>query len=212
MKKFLRLVAVLGVMATAAEVMADVSINNKYLTRMDERIKAEKRTINKNDFIKRQLMHMRHVQNNMFLLEKNLDKLSFRIKNFELMKRAMFHDLDKLTNKIEENYDVFRYKFYERNGLTFPDDISVDAIHKTSNEHHNTYSHHFEYHIINNIPLSDVDICEIASDIYAVKIEKEEQIEDTLKFVDSLAAKFSLKGGEKKKLVTIIKLLDSLYN
>jgi hypothetical protein len=192
-------------------VKTDVVANNKYLMQMDRNIKMEKRDINKSDYIERQLMHVRYVQDNMFLLEKNLDKLPFKVKDFELIKKGMLHDIDKLTDRVEDHFTVFRYGFYKRNGLEYPKDMNIEVVKKHFDEHHNTSSHHFEYHILTGVPLSNADICEIASDIYAVKIEKEEKIEDTLSFVSYLTTKFSLKKSDAKKLLAVVKLLDGLY-
>jgi hypothetical protein len=207
----LRMALIILVITAGNVVKTDVVANNKYLAWMDKNIKMEKRDVNKNDYIERQLMHVRYVQDNMFLLEKNLDKLPFKIKDFELIKRGMLHDIDKLTDHIEEHFKVFRYSFYKRNGLEYPKDIDVKATKEHFDKHHNTNRHHFEYHILTNAPISNEDLCEIASDIYAVKIEKEEKIEDTLSFVSYLATKFSLKKSDVKKLLAVVKLLDNLY-
>ena len=45
-------------------------------------------------FIDRQIEHLRKAQDNMILLEKNLDKLPFKTKDFEILRRGMQHDLD----------------------------------------------------------------------------------------------------------------------
>lgn len=64
-----------------------------------------------NFFIDRTVMHMRRVQDNMILLEKNRDKLPFKIKQFQLLRRGMHHDLSKFSDSFAEGY-IYLTKYY----------------------------------------------------------------------------------------------------
>jgi hypothetical protein len=45
----------------------------------------------KNIFIGRQIAHVKLVQDYMIFLEKNLDKLPFDVKEFDILRRVMYH-------------------------------------------------------------------------------------------------------------------------
>lgn len=51
----------------------------------------------------------------MILLEKNLDKLPFKIKDFEILRRGMQHDLDKFSDSAAPRYlRIEEYKYNEK--------------------------------------------------------------------------------------------------
>lgn len=56
----------------------------------------------KNNFIDRQFKHIRLVQDNMILLEKNRDKLPFKVEEWELIRSCLGHDSDKFFPDILE--------------------------------------------------------------------------------------------------------------
>ena len=67
-------------------------------------------------FFDRFLMHIRKVQDNMVLLEKNKDKLPFKIQKFSLFRRSLYHDLTKFSKKNIEYYSNFhKYSFCKKN-------------------------------------------------------------------------------------------------
>ena len=46
-------------------------------------------------FLEQRFKHIRKTQDNMILLENNLDKLPFKLKHYDLIRRCIYHDLDK---------------------------------------------------------------------------------------------------------------------
>lgn len=51
----------------------------------------------------------------MVLLEKNLDKLPFKIKDFEILRRRIQHDLDKFSDSAVPRYlRIEEYKYNEK--------------------------------------------------------------------------------------------------
>lgn len=104
----------------------------------------------------------------MILLEKNLDKLPFKMKDFEILRRAMQHDLDKFSDNLVSGYlRIEEYKYNERNGIPNKK-ISKDELYKCSNEHYKTQRHHSVFYILNNSEFSNLDICEKCCDCMAV--------------------------------------------
>jgi hypothetical protein len=146
----------------------------------------------KDYYIKRQLFHMRHVQDNMFLLESNLKRLPLDIGDFELIGRSLYHDTDKLAGEdVDGFFESFKHKFNVKHNLS-NEGVNMSKIEKARKGHLETKRHHLEYHKVNNIPISDVDICEMASDIYAVKQEREEPFKRALEHTEGLIKEFSL--------------------
>jgi hypothetical protein len=156
-------------------------------------------------------MHIRRVQDNMLLLENNLNRLPFRVRNFELAKRGMLHDSDKVTFRIKNYFEIFKHFKFVREGIGDGGDIiSADMVQKYARRHYLSQRHHMEYHIKNKIPLSGVDICEIACDLYAIKEELGETAEKTESFVIGFCKKFSIGDAQRKKLLFLLNLLGEL--
>ena len=58
----------------------------------------------KKNFIERQLKHIRLVQDYMFFLEMNREKLPFSIDEFTLIERSFFHDITKFSKQFVGRY------------------------------------------------------------------------------------------------------------
>lgn len=156
-------------------------------------------------FIDRQIEHLRKVQDNMILLEKNLDKLPFKIKDFEILRRGMQHDLDKFSDSAAPRYlRIEEYKYNEKNGI--PNiEIDKEELYRCSNEHYETQSHHDIFHRINNTEFSDLDICEICCDLIAVS---ERDNTDIIKHLEEKI--FPTKEIFNKRKNDILKILNLL--
>lgn len=122
--------------------------------------KKEKRQIEKQKFINRVLMHNRTVTDLMILLEINREKLNFDIKEWEILNRGISHDFDKFN----ENFANMIVGIYTDE---ITDEKEIEEKQKNCHDHHAINSHHLKYHEINNIPFSNLDICEICCDLIA---------------------------------------------
>ena len=159
----------------------------------------------KERFIDRQIEHIRKVQDNMILLEKNLDKLPFKIKDFEILRRGMQHDLDKFSaNSAPDYVRIEEYKYNQRNGI--PNiEIDKDELYRCSNEHYKTQQHHDLFHEINNTEFSDLDVCEVCCDLMAVS---ERENGDIIKFLEE--KKFPTSKVFNKRRDDILKIINLL--
>jgi len=111
-----------------------------------------------NYYIERTLRHSHDVGNLLFIISKHLDELSFKVDRYELLKRAVSHDTDKFYEDfIEAIVDCYLLK-----GQTTQK--RIEEAEKIVDKHYISNSHHLEYHINNNIQLSNEDICEMACD------------------------------------------------
>ncbi|MDD2839598.1 MAG: DUF5662 family protein [Rickettsiales bacterium] len=111
-----------------------------------------------NHYIERTLRHSHDVANLLFTITKHLNELSFKVDRYELLKRAISHDTDKFS---------FDFLNAAVDSFDFKDEITEERKRKTEeilDRHYISNSHHAEYHITNNIPLSNEDICEMACD------------------------------------------------
>lgn len=159
----------------------------------------------KERFIDRQVEHLRRVQDNMILLEKNLDKLPFMIKDFEILRRGMQHDLDKFSDNAGPGYiRIEEYKYNEKNGIPNKK-IDKEDLYKCSNEHYKTQRHHDTFHILNETEFTDLDICEICCDLTAVS---ERENTDTIQYVKEKL--FPTKQIFNKRMDDVLKILDLL--
>ena len=118
-----------------------------------------------NEFINRFLAHTRKLQDNMIYLDERLDLYDFiNVNDFELVSRAMKHDLDKLEDNLRDYYlNINKYYYCKKRNI--PCKKVVDDIEKTRQIHHTIQRHHFYY---NNIDYNIIDICEMCSDIDSV--------------------------------------------
>jgi hypothetical protein len=160
-------------------------------------------------FVKRQFSHMRLVQDNMFLLSQNREMLPFEVGRFELIGRSVLHDVDKVVDKPDDYFKIFKYKFNGKNGISNggADEKKMAAIRM---EHQEKNRHHFEYYVKNKEPLTGVDICEIVSDIYAIKIEKNESFPQTVRFMKSQIEKYNISKADGDNLLAVLNILNKL--
>jgi hypothetical protein len=101
-------------------------------------------------FIRRILWHHNLVVDLMSLLELHKDKLPFKLSEWSLVRRAVKHDMDKFDDMIEFEFEsVLKNK---------------SIMDKFKIRHHETQSHHIQYHIKNNSFPNNVDICEMVCD------------------------------------------------
>jgi len=115
-------------------------------------------------FIDRQIEHIRKVQDYMIILEKNRNKLPFKIKPFILLRRAMKHDLSKFSIKLIRNFiRIAEYFENKKFGLS-NDHIDKTILFECSSLHYLTEAHHIEHHIKQKTIPTDIDICEMCCD------------------------------------------------
>jgi hypothetical protein len=111
-----------------------------------------------NHYIERTLRHSHDVANLLFIISKHLDELSFKVDRYELLKRAVSHDIDKFSKDFLE---AIVDSFYLKDQVT---QERVEEAEKIVDKHYIYNTHHLKYHVDNNIPLSNEDICEMACD------------------------------------------------
>ena len=158
-----------------------------------------------NYFIDRNVMHIRRVQDNMILLEKNRDKLPFKIKQFELLRRGMYHDLSKFSrNFIKAYIDSSRYYYNVAHGLSC-EDINIEKIKSIKNIHYLRERHHPHF----KKKMTNLDICEMCSDLAAVAWENKER-NYTDYYVNIHMVNFPMLDRYNNTILKILKLLEDL--
>ncbi|NLE04687.1 MAG: hypothetical protein GX638_07800 [Crenarchaeota archaeon] len=122
----------------------------------------------KNSMIDYRLNHIRMVQDNMFLLEKNLDKLPFKLNDFEIARRAMQHDVDKFSDDLAEGFIEIEKNY--KNRKTNPElyQENEKKLRPIRVKHWENNPHHAIYHLKNNTTFSNLDVCELCCDLDAV--------------------------------------------
>ena len=116
------------------------------------------------DYIEMTISHSREVGDLLLLLFKNADKIPFSVDKYELLKRSVLHDTDKFNEKF---VNVVIDMCFFKKGKT---EQEFKELEEAFNKHKLSQTHHYPYHIKNNIPLSNEDICEMCCDwISAVK-------------------------------------------
>ena len=164
----------------------------------------------KQQFIKRQIEHVRLVQDNMILLEINKDKLPFHIDDWKLLQRGMQHDMDKFQDNLVNDFaKIEEYHSNKRNNIS-NDYIDKLTLYDCCDIHYNTQPHHQEYHISHNIPYSPLDICEFCCDVFASA--KRHDNSATEYFLTNILPNNEMLQGEKDNVLYIFNLLTSLNN
>lgn len=154
--------------------------------------------------IKYQLNHMYDVQNYMFFLELNRDKLPFKIPEWSIIYKAMTHDIDKFNGDMAKNYCKVREHIL--NGVK----INYDELNKNKDLncivlHHANNTHHFEYHDKNNTDFSNLEICEMCCDMASKsKIHHNEVIQY---FKENILNKSDFIKKHKDEFLSIFQLL-----
>ncbi|MBR2141524.1 MAG: hypothetical protein IJ853_04160 [Rickettsiales bacterium] len=161
------------------------------------------------DFTDYFLSHTRMVQDGMMILENNIDKLEeiINVKDFDLFKRSMAHDTDKLTKGLIENYiKISEYHYNKRNNL--PNNIDINRILDKREKHYSNQRHHF---YMNSIEPNDVDICEMCCDVNAVAIKSNEK-DNMVYFNDVMIHEYPKILKYKDKILTILSILQQENN
>ena len=163
----------------------------------------------KNNFIDRQFKHIRFVQDNMILLEKNLDKLPFKVDEWELIRACIDHDSDKFFPDILKGQMAVQEFFYnKRRGL--PNDyIDQNEMKAAQLKHYEKNPHHIEYHLKHNTVMSNIDICEMCCDMAAMC--QELWFDNYTKhFRENLVPKFDFLKEKQEIFLNILNLLKRL--
>ena len=166
----------------------------------------------KQQFIKRQIEYIRLVQDLAIILELNINKLPFKVEEWEILNRCMQHDLDKF-----DKYNADRYKKIEeyysnkRNGID-NSYIDLTTLYDCSKEHYKTQRHHTQYHDINNEEYSNIDICEMCCDIFAVSIRNNDRDYGKSYCINNLFSQNPKLNERRDDILKILKLLTENYN
>ena len=113
----------------------------------------------KKGFLQWMFNHIREMQDNMILLENNLDKLPFKLKSYDLIRRCIYHDLDKFKkDKIDAYYNFYYY-------CVINDMESPDSVEKIRKKHYSTNRHHPDFHLKTGKPFTNIDLCELCCDM-----------------------------------------------
>ncbi len=167
---------------------------------------------NKEEFIKRTIKHIRRVQDNMILLELNKDKLPFKIKEFDLLRLSLKHDIDKFSeNIIYDELKITEYWYCFRNNIIDIDNklISKEELNNISYRHYKNSPHHVEFYQ-NNRDIKYIILCEIASDMAAI-CQEYKQSNYTKYLIDNRNTKFKiLTDFQVKILIYLLNLLKIL--
>lgn len=121
----------------------------------------------------------------MILLELNREnELKFlKIKEWELIRRGMQHDLDKFEDNVANKYvELFKYK---NDNLLFTEEYTRKIRKFVDKFHRKNQRHHIEFHLEKNKIFSDLDICEMACDALSSANKNGLKPEDSLKFYRS---------------------------
>lgn len=151
-------------------------------------------------FIDRFMKHIRLVQDNMILLECNFSKIDFiNIEQFDLIKRSMEHDLDKVQENLIENYISIK-EYYDNANNT----IDIDRIKNNILIHYGTQRHHFYR---NDMEPNDIDVCEMCCDVDAISVEQKEE-SNTLYFKNHMLKEYSKILPYKDQMLKIFHILE----
>jgi len=166
----------------------------------------------KEQFIKRQMEHLRLVQDLMILLEINKDKLPFEIeKNWELLNRGMKHDLDKFREYNANKYTKIEEYYSNKRNCLDNKYIDKNTLYDCSKDHYSTQRHHAEYHEINKETYTNIDICEICCDIFANSIRNKDETRGKNYCLTELFPMFTSLKEYQKNIIIILDLLSSIY-
>ena len=99
------------------------------------------------------------MQDNMILLENNLDKLPFKLKPYDLIRRCIYHDLDKFKKDMIDAYYIFYCN------CVMKDMKSPETVEKIRKKHYRENRHHADFHILTGKPFSNIDLCEMCCDM-----------------------------------------------
>lgn len=156
----------------------------------------------KKKFIDKFIAHIRKVQDYMIFLENNRDKLPFLIKEWELIRRGMQHDLKKFSDGFVRDYiKITNYRLND-NCKTPPDNI-----YECCERHSLSEKHHIKYHIKKGTIPSNLDICEMCCDWTACA--DRDGTDNTKFFLDELIKNVSFCKEREGDFLQILKLLKT---
>lgn len=166
-----------------------------------------------NHYIERTLRHSHDVANLLFTITKHLDELSFKVDKYNLLKRAVSHDTDKFC---KESIEAIVDFFYLQDQITKE---RLEAAEKIVDRHYVSNSHHAEYHINNNIPLSNEDICEMACDwISSHRKDNPNLVESAIgmknkfdKYFEKNPEEYSFLKSYRERFFEVYDLLEKLH-
>lgn len=157
-------------------------------------------------FLDRTIKHIRRVQDNLILLEKNRDKLPFEIEKWFLM-NCLDHDLTKFRPSIVEDYVATNEYFRNKKLGLSVEHIDYKKLQKAWKIHEMENGHHPEY----KKEMSDIDLCEMCCDISAMSQEFNEK-DYTKYFTEKLIKDVPMLEKYEKDCIKILKLLQELNN
>ena len=128
----------------------------------------------KRNFLNIRLGHRDCVRDAMIFLEENKELLPFEIKEFELVERALYHDIDKFSDEL-----VLLYFNHHRARICFGEFLNADFIEK----HYINNRHHLKYFKINKEEkITPVDICEACCDWFSLAYLRNKKAENCINF------------------------------
>jgi len=160
---------------------------------------------NEINFIDRLIKHIRRVQDNMILLEKNRDKLPFEIDKWRLMQRCIHHDSTKFSNKLVDGYVLIdEYYRNQRLGLS-NNHIEKEKFNEFTEIHCELETHHPH----KQTEMKDICLCEMCCDLVAMAQEFNE--EDYTKYYTEVQLKrYPILEQYNDKILETLKLLQEL--
>lgn len=122
-------------------------------------------------FIDRTIQHIRKVQDNMILLEKNRQRLPFKVKKWELAHRGLLHDNTKFSKELVDGF-VLINEFYRNKRLGLSnEDIEFSKLDHYFDAHRKLEKHHPD----KDTEMDDVSLCEMCCDLVAMAQELNEE-------------------------------------
>ena len=158
------------------------------------------------DYIEITISHSREVCDLLLLLFKNSNKIPFPVDKYELLRRSVLHDTDKFNEKFINT--VIDMCFFEKE----KNRQELEELKNTFNKHKISQSHHCSYHIKNNIPLSNEDICEMCCDWISAVKKHDKTIKNDIELAKQIYFKKNKDYPElekyKDKFFTIFDLIE----
>jgi len=165
----------------------------------------------KEHLIKRQIEHIRLVQDSGIFLELNKDKLPFEIEDFEILNRALCHDLDKFKKgKTRDGYMALA-EYHENRMNDIPNKVKPEDLEYGCEIHYKTQDHHMAYYFDKKVEPSNVAICEMCCDILACANRHNGNVDSAIEyFLKNFNDEFSKKN--KEIFIKIFELLREKEN
>lgn len=165
-----------------------------------------------NEFIERQLKHMRLVQDNMLLLEEHRSFLPFQIPAWRLIRRSLNHDRDKLSPAaIQGRIAIAKYWHHIHHHLPVGVNGVIDqnTMLQIAKQHYLHNSHHMDYHLQHHTLPSKLDICEMCCDMSAIA-QEQQAANYTKHFLNVEVPKYTFLQTHLNTFLAIFQLLETL--